>query len=72
NYDNDSTLTNTLGNIDYENSQILYLKVYDDGGYMMAFGNEGDSIQLPEKIVADDDTFGMAMEWREFQYDLRP
>ena len=57
NYDNDSTLTNTLGNIDYENSQVLYLKVYDDGGYMMAFGNEGDSIQLPEKIVVDDDTY---------------
>ncbi len=53
---NDSTTTFPTV-IDYENSEILYLKVYSIGGYTMAFGYEGDRIQLPEKIVADDDTY---------------
>ena len=43
--------------IDYENSEIIYLRVYDVGGLMMAFGMPGDRIQLPREIVTDEKTY---------------
>ncbi len=54
---NQDTTSTYNPEIDYENAKTLYLKVYETGGYTMAFGYEGDSIQLPEKIVADDNTY---------------
>ena len=63
--DNNSNNTNNYNNyndynytyIDYENSEIIYLRVYDVGGLMMAFGMPGDRIQLPREIVTDEKTY---------------
>lgn len=57
NNDIDTTSIHTPDYTDYEKSHTLYLKVYETGGYIMAFGNDGDRIQLPKKIVVKDGTY---------------
>ncbi|MCR5453992.1 MAG: hypothetical protein K6F33_03280 [Bacteroidales bacterium] len=42
---------------DDDNKEIIYLKVYNSQGLMKKYGAEGDSVQLPKKIVADDDKY---------------
>ncbi len=42
---------------DDDNKEIIYLKVYNSQGLMKKYGAEGDSVQLPKVIVADDDKY---------------
>lgn len=44
-------------NIDYENQEIMYLKVYDTDGLLVSFGYKTDSVQLPEQILRENDSY---------------
>jgi hypothetical protein len=51
------SLYNNNDTSDYDDKEIIYLKVYNSEGLMKKYGAQGDSVQVPVEIVVDDKTY---------------